>query len=145
MGQIAYASGSFVVNGDAQASLYVLRTTTTDANAKDLTADGTINGSTYMNMPANSVWTFDILVVASSGSSGPSAGYQIKGVARCAANGVVSVLGYSPTTIYADAGAGLWNVSVGGDGSGSAHLHLFALGAAGVNWVANVRTVEVIK
>jgi hypothetical protein len=145
-GQMAYASGAFAVNGDAQASLYVLRTTTISANPTDLTANGTIDGNPLMTMPLNSVWAFDILVVASSSGSGPSAGFQITGVARRAANGIVSVLSsIPPNVLYRDSGAISWTINVGGDGSGGGHLHVVALSGTGVNWVANVRTVEVIK
>jgi hypothetical protein len=89
---MAYASGTFAVNGDAQASLYVLRTTTINTVQTELTIDvpPNITGG-QMNMPINSVWAFDILVVASS-DTGLSAGYQIKGVARRAANGIVTLL-----------------------------------------------------
>src|SRR5262249_54198850 len=137
----------FVANGDAQASLYVLRRTTFNATPSELLAD---NAVSRMIMPLNSVWAFNVQVVASGTNQSThvlqAAGYEIKGVIRCAPNGVTTLLGTPTTTIlYEDDPA--WDVTALGDGGGGGSFKLGILGGAQaiINWVASVRTVEVIK
>jgi hypothetical protein len=58
-GEQAYASGRFAADGDAQASLYVLRQETGDANLSELFLDGPAERIT---LAADRVMTFDIHV-----------------------------------------------------------------------------------
>jgi hypothetical protein len=141
-GQLAYASGSFAGNGDAQTSIHVLRGTTQGTAPAELFLDGI---GQRMKVPPGAVWTFDILVVASSAEPGFVAGYQIRGMA---ANlfGVTAELGPLEKTVFRET-LPAWDVVVEGDDLHSA-LVIRAMGTSStgkpVRWVASVRTVEVI-
>jgi hypothetical protein len=138
-GQMAYASGRFADNGDAQTSVYVLRRTTTAAALTELF----LNGSTErMTLPPDSTWTFDILVAARS-SGGSAAGYEIKGVIENQ-GGVTSFVGVPTVTALGEQVAA-WNADVEADNANDA-LAIKVTGAAAttIRWVATVRTVEVI-
>jgi hypothetical protein len=137
-GQVAHASGSFAVAGDAQASSYVLRTVTNDATETPLFLDG---ASERLAIAPNSVVTFDILVAASS-DDGESAGYRIQGVIENVA-GVTSFVGVpSVETLGEDNAA--WDVAVDDDDAFDA-LVIEVTGAAGadIRWVATARTAAV--
>ncbi len=80
---MAYASGSSdYIPGGAQASLYVLRNTTSDASEKELFLDGGWD-SQRISIPAGSTWTFEALVVGRTRDSGEfstalSVGFRIR-------------------------------------------------------------------
>jgi hypothetical protein len=137
-GQQAHASGRFAANGDAQSSMYVLRRTTTTTNLTELFLDGS---TLRMKVPTDGVWTFDILVVASSGND--YASYQIRGIIGNFA-GLVGILGAPSKTILYESDAS-WDANVDEDIPDSA-LAIKVRGAAGtpIRWVASVRTAEVI-
>lgn len=139
-GQLAYAGGNFAAPGDAQTSLYVLRLATADSTPSELFLDG---ANQRLKLPDNSVWTFDILVVArSDGASG--AGYRITGVIKHNALGLTTFIGTPTVTTLGEQIAG-WDAAVEADDVNDA-LVIRVTGASGVNvrWVASVRTVEVI-
>ncbi len=75
-GQMAYANGSFAAAGDAQASTYILRRTTT-GNQSDqvLFLDGS---ALRLAVPTGKTWTFTIYISGRS-TNGLSAGYVILG------------------------------------------------------------------
>src|SRR5262249_32877096 len=76
-GQQAYSSGSFVTNGDAQSSLFILRNTTTNSSVvTELFLDG---AGQRILIPANANWAVDIVVVARS-ASGYNVAYNIAGL-----------------------------------------------------------------
>ena len=137
-GQMAYASGRFANRGDAQASLYVLRNTTTDATATELFLDGSAEPLTIAD---GRTLTFDILVVARS-STGQSAGYHIQGVIENV-GGATSFIG-APTVTTLGEDDATWNVAAQADDTNDA-LVIKVTGKAGTNirWVATVRTAEV--
>jgi hypothetical protein len=138
-GQLAYASGGFFGDGDAQTSLYVLRRTTTSASTNELFLNGS---SLRMVVPRDGVWSFDMLIVASSGND--YAGYHLRGLI---ANftGLVAVLGTPVKTLLYESDP-TWDANVDEDVPNSA-LVIKVSGAASttIRWVASVRTVEVIN
>ena len=139
-GQTAHASGSFAAAGDAQTSQYVLRGVTSDASPRELFLNG---DSERLRLPDDSVWTFDILVVArSDGASG--AGYRITGVIKHNTLGLTVFIGTPTVTTLGEQVAG-WDVAAEADDANDA-LVIKVMGASGatVRWVANVRTAEVI-
>jgi hypothetical protein len=147
-GQQVYASGVFgSPGGDAQASLYVLRGTTTNATQTEIFLDGTdvTSFSNRMSLPSNGLWAFDILVVAGRTDVKQDAGYQIKGIVGNV-GGITLVKSVSPTATVLWEDDPSWDVSVGADSAHNA-LVISATGASGqtIRWVANVRTVEVIR
>jgi hypothetical protein len=145
-GQQPYASGGFLqIPGSAQASLYVLRGLTANASVTELFLDGNESGSVSnrMNLPSSGLWAFDILVVAGRTDVKQDAGYQIKGIIGNVA-GVTLVKGLNKTVLWEDDAS--WDVSVEADSTHQA-LVIKVTGGSGqtIRWVANVRTVEVIR
>jgi hypothetical protein len=138
-GQMAYASGRFAETGDAQTSLRVLRRTTGTAAAAELFLDG---ASQRMTVPTGGVWSFDILIVASSGND--YAGYQMRGLIANFAS-LVGVLGTPMKTVLYESDTS-WDADVDEDIANFA-LAIKVTGAAGttIRWVATVRTAEVIN
>jgi hypothetical protein len=137
-GQMAYASGRFSVDGDAQTSTYVLRYITVNANPTPLYLDGYAERLTIAN---NRTMTFDILVVGRS-SGGDSAGYHVRGVIENS-SGTTSFVG-TPTVTTLGEDSASWNVAVEADDTNDA-LVIKVTGEADktIRWVATVRTVEV--
>jgi hypothetical protein len=137
-GQWAYAGGAFAAPGDAQASLFVLRTTTSDASQTELFLD---NATQRMKVPLGATWTFDILVVGRS-TTGQSAGYTIKGLIENF-NFTTALVGTPSIAVLAE-DVGAWAATVEADDVNNT-LVIKVTGSAGatVRWVASVRTVEV--
>lgn len=137
--QLAYASGRFADNGDAQISLYVLRQETADATLTELFLDGS---SERITLAADRVLTFDILVVGNHRFGGSAGGYQVTGVIKNI-GGSTSFVSTPVVTVLAEDVAG-WDVQVTADNTLDA-LVIKVQGSSGttIRWVASVRTVEV--
>ncbi|MBU1747141.1 MAG: hypothetical protein KKA73_05595, partial [Chloroflexi bacterium] len=136
-GQMAYASGAFAATGSAQASLYVMRATTSSGTGtwNDLYLDGS---SALLTVAPNHTLTFDILVVGRS-NAGESAGYYIWGVAENV-GGTTTVWA---NTIPLHDDDGNWNAqAVANDTSDALAVQVMGNGEI-IRWVATVRTAEV--
>jgi len=155
-GQLTHASGSFPSGfGEAQASVYTLRGTTTGAGTNELFLDGT---AARMLVPTNGVWTFDVLVVASTATNAQTAGFKAEGIIRN--NGsTVSLVGTNQITarpILDTIPPGGWRLEitvpnvVDPADSESALIIRARVGPPPgppgqvVRWVATVRTTELI-
>lgn len=139
-GEQAYASGRFAADGDAQASLYVLRRETDDDTLTELFLAESYGRIT---LAVDRVMTFDILVVGSHRfGDGSSTGYQVAGVIRNI-GGATSFVGTPVTTVLGENVAG-WDVQVEANDAFDA-LMIKVQGSSGttIRWVASVRTVEV--
>ncbi len=136
--QLAHASGRFAVTGDAQASAYVVRRTTTDATQSELFLDG---ASLRLTVPSGATWTFEVLVVGRS-NTGNSAGYRLTGVVENVGGAMAGTF-QAPEVLREDVAA--WEVDATTDNVNDA-LVIRVTGSAGqtVRWVATVRTAEVI-
>ena len=138
-GQMAYASGRFGSSpGDAQASLYVLRRTSTGTAWTDLYLNGT---GAQLTLAVSRTVTFDILVVGRENVDGESAGYRIQGVIENVGGTIdfistptVTVLGEDDTT---------WNVQVLADDTDDALVIQVRGNGETIRWVATVQTAEV--
>jgi hypothetical protein len=137
-GQLAYAGGMFVEWGDAQASLYVSRTTTTNATQRELFLDGV---SERMRVPTGASWMFQIMIIARN-TSGNSACYRAEGSLKNV-GGTVSLVGTPTVTTVASDIAGISAPAVLADNTNKA-LVIRATGIAAqrIRWVARVQTVE---
>jgi hypothetical protein len=152
-GQLTHASGSFPSGfGEAQASVYTLRNTTTGGTTNELFLDGT---AARILVPTNGVWTFEILVVASSAGNAQTAGFKAEGIVRN--NGsTVSLVGTNQITAMPILGTGLpggWRLeitvpNVVDPADSESALIVRAKGGLPpsqvVRWVATVRTTELI-
>lgn len=137
-GQFAYASGSFATAGDAQASMYVLRATTSNATQTEMFLDGS---AARMTVASGRTLVFEIQVVARS-SGNTSAAYLIKG-AIDNNSGTTSFLN-APIVEVLGEDVSSWDATVQADDTNDA-LVLKVTGAASttIRWVATVRTTEV--
>ncbi|GIV76851.1 MAG: hypothetical protein KatS3mg050_1245 [Litorilinea sp.] len=144
-GEMAYASGRFAANGDAQTSVYVLRQTTSGTTPEELFLNGYEGTADSLKeritLASNRAVAFDILVVGRS-SSGESAGYRIVGLIENS-SGNTAFIGTPTTTVLGEDDAS-WDVTVLADNTNDA-LAIQVTGGSGdeVRWVATVRTAEV--
>ena len=142
-GQMAYASGTWELPGEAQASLYVLRAESFDTDWCELFLDG---AAKRLTIPRYSVWAFHITVAgfAPMSVSGEAAAFSIRGAAKkkdpmtsVAFVGVPSkeVLGQDDAT---------WDCQVATDAVNDA-LVIRVRGGSNryVRWSSTVRTTEV--
>lgn len=136
---MAYASGQFATNGDAQTSVFVCRNSSSNATQTELFLDGSIART---SIPNNSSWTFDILVTGRS-STGASAAYSIRGLLKNTA-GTTTLVGSLTKTVLAE-DVNSWDATAVADDANDA-LEVKVTGAAVTNirWAATIRTVEVI-
>jgi hypothetical protein len=142
-GQLAYASGCTTNYGDAQASLFVLRRTTTTSGAAELFLDGS---SQRISVPANGATSFQVMIIART-STGNITCYEAKGGVKNV-GGVVTFAGNGVTLTSTLVGTseitGLAAPQLLAD-STTQTLKLRVTGLAGrtIRWVARVQTVEV--
>jgi hypothetical protein len=148
-GQLVHASGSFAAGaGDAQSSTFVLRGTTTGGATNELFLDGT---GARMLVPSNGVWTFDVLVVASTATNIQAGGFQAKGVVKHDGT-ATSLVGTNRITAddILKSAPPAWNVELTARDAGQEHALVIRVNGGGlgppqtVRWVAVVRTAEVI-
>ncbi len=132
-GQIAHAAGEFVKVGDAQASQYVLRSSTSSPATNELFLGGS---GARMVIPDRGTWTFDIQVVARSGDN--SAGFHFDGVVENA-GGMANLLATNRRILARDVGAWDANLST----ANNALIIRVNGDSTTVRWVATVRTTEV--
>ena len=137
-GQMAFASGRFAANGDAQTSIHVLRGSGSSGSTNELFLDGTTN---RLTIPFDTVWAFDILIAARDGVSS-SAGYQIQGVIHSSSIGITAFVGTPTVTVLGETTA-TWDAFVTADNVNDALvIKVVSPGATVIRWVATVRTTE---
>ena len=133
---MAYASGQFANQGDAQSSLYVMRQETASSGTWE---NLYLNGwNTLLIIAPNRTLTFDILVVGRS-NVGESAGYYIWGVAENV-GGTTTVWA---TTMVINEDDANWDAQAVADDANDALLIQVMGNGETIRWVATVRTAEV--
>jgi hypothetical protein len=139
-GQMAYASGRFTDNGDAQASLYILRKDTSSSGWHDLYLNG---ADQLLTIASDRTLTFDILIVGRCHPvyGNKLAGYQITGVIGNV-DGTTAFIGTPLVTTLGENDAA-WDVLVVADDTNDALRIQVNGGSNIIRWVASVRTVEV--
>lgn len=143
-----HAAGRFSSNGDAQERAGVLRANTTDATPTRVTSDQSSEStSNQIVLPNNSAFVVRGDVIARENATGDCKGFEFVAVVKRGPNAAATALVGSGTvtTLFADAGAASWAVSLTADTTNGA-LGLVATGEAAKNikWVARVRSVEVV-
>lgn len=141
-GQKAYANGYFSFAGDAQNSVYILRNQTTNATPTELFLDG---ASAQIELPAFSVFTFDVLVSARrTDASGEGAAYRFVGAAlKNATDASITFIGTPSKTVIAETSAA-WDADVATDTTtGAIKIVVTGETAKTIRWVATVQTTEV--
>ncbi len=146
LGQWAFASGRFSQIGDAQASLFLLRRSSSDATPVVLTSNGNSPGTAnVIYMSANTVVKFRAIVAARATASSVVKTWDVSGTIKQGANAASTALVGTPSVVStdADAGASAWTLAVSADTS-TGFLVFTATGVAAtsIRWVARVETVE---
>ncbi|HXP61735.1 MAG TPA: hypothetical protein VN829_14665 [Dongiaceae bacterium] len=139
-GQLAYASGSFAVAGDAQTAVYVLRGTSSGGNPGELFLDGV---SRRMTVPTNTAWMFRILMVG-HGAAGEAAGLELTGlIANKGGNPPLTLYGGLVQSLYGDPDS--WNATLTADQTDQALVlkGILANPTHTMHWVATVHTAEI--
>ncbi|MDH7487774.1 MAG: hypothetical protein QHJ81_16065 [Anaerolineae bacterium] len=141
-GEMAYTSGNFVTEGDAQTSLYVMRIMRT-CNAGtwyDLYLNGNDTPVQYLTVAPGRTIAFDALVVGRT-QDGESAGYYVRGVVENV-GGTVRFIGTPSVTALGEDDTA-WDVqAVASDAYDALFIQVKGNGEL-IRWVATVRTVEV--
>lgn len=146
-GYNAFASGQFGATGDAQRSEIVVRATSTSATPVDMSSNG--NSATTTNqlvVPTGATVAFDVSVVARNTSTGDSARWTVKGLAKNV-SGTVTLVG-TPSVVmdFNDSGASTWSVAVAADNTGKAvKFSVTGVAATTIRWVANPRSIDVLQ
>lgn len=136
-GEMAYASGSFAATGDAQASLYVLRRTSTGTAYTELFLDGS---GQRITIPDNRAMAFEILVVGHDNTDNQAAGYRFWGIIKNV-GGTVSFVESVDKDQKDDDDS--WDARVQADDTNDALVIEARGNNETVRWVATVRTSEV--
>lgn len=141
-GQWAYAGeGNFSDQGDAQASLYVMRAQTDSSGVwEDLYLNGGVLFEAFLTLPPTRTLTYDILVVGRS-NAGESAGYYCWGVIENV-GGTTTVLGGGPCMELGQDDSN-WDAQVVADDTHDALAVQVQGNGETIRWVATVRTAEV--
>ena len=142
-GQLAHASGMFMNPGDAQHSVFVMRTLTDILNPlKNLALDG---GGTLLRIERNHTLTFHILLVARAEPPlTDSAGYEFNGVVK--SSGGTAVFVGPPLAMTLGQDVASWSATLNLIGSDMT-ISVDGGGGSGypgaVRWVARVDAAEV--
>jgi len=141
-GEQAYASGSFAQPGDAQASNFVLRNTTSDTAWTELFLDG---ASERLKVEADRTVAFEVLPVGRDVDSSTAHAWKGRGLIFTNSSGTNTQFWGSPNSnvIEIDGPSG-WDIQFRADDAANA-LAIEVTGALNTNirWVARVETVEV--
>lgn len=139
-GQMAYASGSFAVPGDAQTSTYVLRNETGTSLSVELFLNGSTERITLSN---NRTIVFEALIVGRQ-AGGASAGFRLSGVIANV-GGTTSLVGVTPLESLGSSTPTMDTsiVFVLADDPTDTLRFLVASSPLNTAWVVTVRTVEV--
>jgi hypothetical protein len=142
-GQQAHANGRFANDGDAQTSVFVLRTSQTHSTNtwRSLALDGS---SADMTVPTDTVWTFDCLLVGTTQGCTKSFGWKIRGTIEND-GGTTTMLASTVTLIYDTDDTSFDAQAIADDADNSLKIQVQDTDATGdvVRWVARVETAEV--
>ncbi len=146
-GRGSVAAGRFVMTGDAQWGMMVMRRQSTDATATVLTSDGGTPGTgNQVILPNDCTCLFRVDVVARrTDADNESAGFAFQGVIdRNAGAGTVALVGTPTKTVLAEDVAA-WDANVTADvTNGGLAVTVTGEAAKTINWVAVARLVEVV-
>ena len=128
--------------GSAQASEFVLWTTTTDDSWDDLATNGT---TTNLVVPANGCWTYEAIITGQKTDGSQGAGYILRGCVRRDGNGAATAVGVAPTGggIILGEDDAAWDAQVV-FASSLIKFQVKGAVATDINWTASVRVAQTI-
>lgn len=140
-GQMVTSGGRFANTGDAQASTYHLRASTTDATATTLFLDGS---AARLTIPAQSCWSWVVRVAAYNSTDNTAAAWTITGGIRRDNAGNTALLGTAVSNSFADSGMASAAVAVTADDTNEAlQIAVTGLASKTIRWHATVMASEV--
>jgi len=144
----AWSAGRFATDGDAQAGEYVLRRQTTDATPTRLTADAAAAGAANtVNLPNNSDYVCEITLTGRQNTAGGGRFRLVQTVALSRdANAASTVIDTVVAAVTNTRGTVTgWAVAVAADTTnGGLSITVTGAAATTINWVARIKTVEVV-
>jgi len=138
-GQFSQSAGKFAENGDAQTSILVAKTQTTDDTPTEIVLSLSTD---RLTIPINTSWFFTVKVIARQINDDFSVNaYHIEGT--CSRDAGNIAIDYQ-TTITSNEEDATWDFVISAD-TGNQSLKLLATGAVDntINWVARIELVEV--
>lgn len=144
LGTLAFASGRFSANGDAQTARYVIMRATTDATATELSCGGSTPGSTTRVVLTNSsAYAFRGQAVARS-SDGDTKTWQFSGSIERGANAAATALiGSVTSSSQEETGASTWALTIDADTTnGSLRFQGTGEASRNLRWVVSLETTE---
>jgi hypothetical protein len=146
-GSMAYASGRFAGNGDAQLELRVVRRTTADATATILTGDGGAPTTANVCVLGNaSAFKVRAEVVARENATGAAKAWTLEAlVKRGSTAATTAITGTVTATVFgADSGTSAWDATlVANITRGSIEVQVTGEAGKSLRWVATQHTTEV--
>ena len=139
--QIAFSAGRFAALGDAQGSIFILRSDTTDATAEAMTTNNSTAAADNQIVAASDTCImFSGTIVAMQNGAADQGGWEIKGLLKN--DGGTTTLVSSNIQTFAEGNG--WAVALSADNTNNA-LKVQVTGEASHNirWVANIQTSEV--
>lgn len=142
-GEDAWGGGRFSVNGDAQAGRLIMKNQTTSASSVNLYNNYPTNTLVY-NLPNNSSFRYTADIIGRSGTGNTTA-LTIRGVIKRGATAGTTALAGTAVKEFFLRDVPAWDCSPVADTTAGG-LTFSCSGAASttVNWVAEVRTVQVV-
>lgn len=139
-GQVVLAAGKFNTAGDAQTSVYQLRQDTDNAVPTRMYLNG---ASGELAIPANSLWHFDIKVVAYDRTIDAAAVWSIRGGVMSDYNDTVKLVGPPTVESWGDDWDSAATVAATADNTAKAlALTVTGIGGHDIQWYATVLTSE---
>ena len=137
--ELAISAGHFATAGDAQSCRLVLRRNTTDATGRSVFLDGSGDA---LDMPSNSMWTVEALVVALRDTGAEGAAYKITAAVRRDASANPVLVGTAVVTVIGEDVAS-WNAVFNVSG---ANPRFVVTGEASktINWVVTMDITQTI-
>jgi len=124
------------------------RATTTNSTTELTTTGAAPAASTRLIIPSGRAWTYHILLTAyqyggTAGSTGDSAGFEIKGVVKNVGGTTSEVGGGESVTSWSDAAANGWTATIAADDTNDC-LVINVTGETdkNIHWVASIMFAE---
>jgi len=145
-GQMAHSAGHFSETGDAQTSMYVLRSDTDNANAQDMSTDNSAASfNNQVSLDNYAAYAFEGTIVAREDATDGTdcAAWKVEGLIRREGNAGTTTLVASTVTAISNTPS--WGLALAANTTVGC-LKITVTGAASTNirWVANIRTSETI-
>lgn len=144
-GKLAYSSGKFASDGDAQFGLYIMRASTTNNTPTVLTTDnlGAVSGYNSIAIPANSTCAYSCIIVARvQGDSQALAAWKVEGILHRDTYSYNTSISPAITILNGSYASLKSNVSVTINGTNGLYITATGLAATNIRWVATVQTTE---